>query len=63
MEELKVIGWAMWLIIATFLMYSLVGISGIVNMFPEGRRWWQSPTQMASIIHFACVVLLNPFGL
>jgi hypothetical protein len=60
-EAAKVIGWFIGLIISIISVFQFVGISGIVNMFPEGRRWWMLPTQLLSLVIFAIVVLYHPF--
>ena len=61
MEALKVIGWFIALLISVALMFETIGMSGLVNMFPEGRRWWMRPAQLASITAFALIVLRNPW--
>tara|TARA_Y100000310_G_scaffold321546_1_gene379311 strand:+ start:2656 stop:2838 length:183 start_codon:yes stop_codon:yes gene_type:complete len=54
--------WFLWLLFSIYLIFEFVGMSGLVSMFPEGRRWWHLPSQLLSIGHFAIVVLFHPFG-
>jgi hypothetical protein len=61
MTALIAIGWALWLLVAVLVIFELVGFSGLARMFPEGRRAWQFPAQLASLGHFAAVILLNPW--
>jgi hypothetical protein len=61
MEALTAIGWAIWLIVAITALYETLGLQGICNMFPEGKRWWHFPAQCVAIGHFAAVAILNPW--
>lgn len=54
--------WVVAALVAIRLVYRTVGIHYMVCMFPEGRRWWQLPAQMASLGFFAAVALFHPFG-
>ncbi len=54
----------LWLIILFASMravWTYVGLSYMVNMFPEGRRWWLFPVQLLTMAVFAVVVLYHPF--
>lgn len=53
--------WAVGLLISIAGVFQLVGFASMVRMFPEGRRWWQFPAQLASLCFFGLMVLLNPF--
>lgn len=61
MRALLSIGWFVWMLVAIYAVNVMHGFTGLVRMFPEGYRWWQFPAQLASLAHFAAVVLLNPF--
>ena len=54
--------WFLWLLATIWAIFAFVGMSGIVELFPESRRWWHLPSQLLSIGHFAIVVLCHPFG-
>ena len=57
-----IIGWFLWLWLSVYLVFVFVGFSGLVGMFPEGRRVWHLPVQLLCMCHFAVVVLLQPFS-
>ncbi|MBL4833610.1 MAG: hypothetical protein JKY26_06500 [Pseudomonas sp.] len=54
--------WFICLLVSIAAIFELIGFSGLVRMFPEGRRWWQFPAQVTSLIVFAVIVLLHPFS-
>jgi len=61
MEALMVLGWAVWIVVSIALVYDFVGYSGLVSMFPEGRRWWHLPAQFLALGLFAAAVICHPF--
>lgn len=61
MEALKIIGWFSWLIVSIMAVFELIGFSGLTRMFPEGRRGWHFPAQLAALAFFAGAVLCNPW--
>ena len=62
MSAFKDIMWFVGTIASITAIFELVGFSGLVRMFPEGRRWWQFPAQLLSLAAFAALVLVNPFS-
>jgi len=60
-EELKTIGWFISTLSSIWLIFAFVGMNGITDMFPEGKRWWHLPAQLGTIAFFAVMVLLHPF--
>lgn len=62
MNALYVIIWFIVLLASILAVFEFVGMRTMVNFFPEGRRWWQFPAQIASLAVFAAVVLNHPFG-
>lgn len=62
MEPLKVIGWLAWLLLSAVLVYEFVGVRALVQMFPEGRRPWMLPAQLASLAFFAAAAICHPWG-
>jgi hypothetical protein len=61
MQALKDISWLLWLLVTAAIVFETIGWRGLVRMFPEARRWWQLPAQLASLAAFAAVVLFHPF--
>ena len=61
MEALKIIGWFVWLLLSIALVFQFVGFSGICNMFPEGKRAWHLPAQLAAMTFFAAAAICNPW--
>lgn len=61
MGALIAIGWALGLLCTVFGIYVTWGDAQLVNMFPEGRRWWRPWTRLIALTVFAAVVLANPF--
>lgn len=61
MDALLVIGWFVWVVFAIALVFAIVGFRGLVQMFPEGRRFWHLPAQLASLAFFAAAVLCHPW--
>jgi hypothetical protein len=61
MPALKVILWLGWLWISWRSVFVFVGAEDMTQMFPEGRRWWLLPSQIASLGMFAACVLCHPF--
>ena len=62
MISLWAIGWFIIWLLSIWFIFAFVGMSGLVNMFPEGRRWWQFPVQLASIFFFGIMCIIHPFG-
>lgn len=62
MNAMYAIGWFIAAVISTVIVFQVIGFSGIVRVFPEGKRWWHLPAQLGSLAFFAAVVLLHPFG-
>lgn len=54
--------WLILLAFSIYLVFVLVGMRLMVQFFPEGRRWWQTPVQLLALMFFALVVLYQPFG-
>ena len=61
MDALLNIAWFVWLMLSLAVVFHFVGMTALVNMFPEGRRPWQLPAQWCSLANFAACVLLHPF--
>jgi|GEM_PF-3172294 len=61
MNEMYVIFWAAWLLLAIELVFQFVGMRLMVAYFPEGRRWWMLPAQLGSLAFFATAVLFSPW--
>jgi hypothetical protein len=61
MSLLYPIIWFVLMFISTKAVFVFVGMSSLVSMFPEGRRWWQFPSQIISLCIFALLVLSNPW--
>ena len=61
MTALLTIIWFIGLILSILGVFHFVGMSGLVNMFPEGRRSWMLPAQLLSLAVFAAVVINHPF--
>lgn len=53
--------WFVALLVSVCLVFAFVGVVQLVNMFPEGRRWWMLPAQIGSLAAFAAVVHFHPF--
>lgn len=62
MSELMILGWGLWLCVSIYLIFLFVGYRSMVQMFPEGKSWWDLPVQLSCIAHFTVVVLLHPFN-
>lgn len=62
MSSLFALNWFLMLCVSVVAVFQLIGISSAVSLFPEGRRWWHFPAQIASLAIFAAVVLNHPFG-
>jgi len=62
MSSLFAIAWFLMLCMSIFAVFHVIGFSGLTRMFPEGKRWWHLPVQLASLAVFAAVVLNHPFG-
>lgn len=63
MTALITIAWLVCLLVALGLVFQFVGLRAMMTFFPEGRRWWIFPAQLASLAFFAAVVLCHPFSL
>lgn len=53
--------WLIALAITVLMVFELVGMRLMVQYFPEGRRPWMFPSQVAAMMAFAAVVHFNPF--
>jgi len=62
MSAVIAILWFLALLASVQLVFWCCGVRGLVQMFPEGNRWWILPACFASLAVFAVVVLLHPFG-
>ena len=62
MNELLTIGWFLWLIFSISGVFYFIELTGLCNIFPEGRRGWHFPAQLASLAFFAAAVLCNPWS-
>ncbi|PRC92620.1 hypothetical protein [Solimicrobium silvestre] len=63
MSELKTISWLVWLLVSIWLVFHFIGFGGLCAMFPEGKRAWHLPAQLASLAIFAAAILCNPWSL
>ncbi len=61
MNALLVIGWFIALLLSLGAVFQFVGLRTMLEFFPEGRRWWVFPAQLASLAFFAAVVHFEPF--
>lgn len=61
MNALLVIAWFIALLLSIGAVFQFVGLRAMLQFFPEGRRWWTLPTQLASLACFAAVVHFQPF--
>ena len=61
MSGLIYIGWFILVCISMYSVFVFVGMNGLVNMFPEGRRWWQLPAQLTSLVIFGLICAFHPF--
>lgn len=61
MTALLTIAWLLCLAASLLAIYQTVGAHLMVTFFPEGKRWWMFPAQMASLAAFAAVVTFHPF--
>lgn len=61
MTALLAILWFLWLVVSWVLVFEFVGAAALVNMFPEGRKWWLFPAQVISLLSFAACVHFHPF--
>ena len=61
MNAIYAIGWFLLLAASILAVFELVGTRLMVTFFPEGRRWWQLPAQLASLGVFAAIVINHPF--
>lgn len=62
MTTLFAISWAGAMLFAALLIYMTWGNIMLVQMFPEGQRWWMPWSRLASITVFAAIVLVHPFN-
>lgn len=62
MHAVKAIGWFILLVVSILAVFEVVGWSGLIRMFPEGKRWWILPVQLLSLACFAAVVYFNPWS-
>jgi len=62
MTALLTILWFIGLVISVTAIFQPVGLHRLVSMFPEGRRWWIFPAQLASLAAFAALSIFHPFG-
>lgn len=61
MEAMKTIGWLLWLLLSVLMVFEFVGYRVMLAYFPEGKRWWHFPAQVAALAFFAAAVLCNPW--
>lgn len=61
MTALVAIAWAAGLLLSIYIVHVFIGNHGLVQMFPEGWRWWMPWSRLAALAVFAAVVLANPF--
>lgn len=62
MSALLAIGWVLRLFVSVVLCLDLIGMRSMCSFFPEGRRWWMLPAQLAALAHFAAAVRFTPWG-
>lgn len=53
--------WFLGLLLSICVVFEVVGLRRMVQMFPEGNRWWLFPAQLGSLAIFAALVHYNPF--
>ncbi|WP_458717029.1 hypothetical protein [Pseudomonas gregormendelii] len=53
--------WFVGLLLSIYAIFQTVGSAMMVNFFPEGRRWWQFPSQLVSLAVFAAFCINHPF--
>ena len=53
--------WFLGFVLSCLTVFHFIGFTGLTNMFPEGKRGWHLPAQLASLAFFATMVLCNPF--
>lgn len=61
MEAFLTIMWFLGTCLSTAMVFQFVGYARLTIMFPESRRLWHFPVQLASLAFFALMVLINPF--
>ena len=61
MQTLRIIGWTLALLLSLRLIFIFVGVQGLIQMFPEGKKWWILPVQWLCIILFTVLIIINPF--
>lgn len=61
MSALVGIGWFVALVVSGYVVLMFVGNLTLVDMFPEGHRWWMWWARLGSLALFAAVILANPF--
>ena len=62
MTAIVAIGWALGLLVSVVIVHATIGNHGLVQMFPEGHRWWMPWSRLAALCLFAAAVLANPFN-
>lgn len=61
MSALIGILWFVAMLVSIGLIYMTWGNAMLVQMFPEGRKWYDMPSRLASLAVFAAVVHFHPF--
>jgi hypothetical protein len=61
MSALLTILWFLGTCVSVWCVFHFIGFTGLTNMFPEGRRDWHLPAQLATLAVFATFVLNHPF--
>lgn len=59
--ETHLILWLIAMYVATRCVFTFVGLRYMVQMYPEGNRWYIFPLQLVSLAVFAITVLYHPF--
>lgn len=61
MNAFLTIMWFLGTCLSITMVFEFVGYRGLTKFFPESRRLWHLPAQLASLGFFALMVLINPF--
>jgi len=60
-QESWVIVWIVGMLFSLVFIYMTIGYTGLCCMFPEGKRWWHTPSELLSLSFFAALIHFHPF--